>query len=80
MPSETQVKKAEVTHVTQLKEGIMRRLLLTALIGTGTIGCAPNRSADEPGTRVRDTSLTVQDTMSDTLTGSRDNPQVDSTR
>jgi predicted component of type VI protein secretion system len=37
-------------------------------------GCASNNAADEPGTRIRDTTLTAQDTINpnDTLPRVRD--------
>jgi hypothetical protein len=35
-------------------------LLAAAII---LIGCASNRAADEPGTRIRDSSTTAQDTV-----------------
>jgi predicted component of type VI protein secretion system len=58
----------------------MRRLLLAALL-TVTAGCASNRSSDEPGARIRDTTLTPQDTTNpnDTLPHIRDSVP-DSTR
>jgi predicted component of type VI protein secretion system len=48
---------------------------------TATAGCASNRSSDEPGTRIRDTTLTAQDTTNpnDTLPHIRDS-MPDSTR
>jgi predicted component of type VI protein secretion system len=51
----------------------MKYLLLTALIAAAT-GCAQNREADEPRTRVRDTTLTARDTTNpnDTLPRIRD--------
>jgi hypothetical protein len=50
-----------------------RMLLTTVLVGT-LAGCASNRSSDEPGTRVRDTTLTPRDTTNpdDTLPHIRD--------
>jgi predicted component of type VI protein secretion system len=50
----------------------MRRLIVAALIGTA--GCASNKANDEPGTRIRDTTLTAQDTTNpnDTLPHIRD--------
>jgi predicted component of type VI protein secretion system len=58
----------------------MRRLLLATML-TATAGCASNRSSDEPGTRIRDTTLTAQDTTNpnDTLPHIRDS-MPDSTR
>jgi predicted component of type VI protein secretion system len=51
----------------------MRRLLLATML-TATAGCASNRASDEPGTRIRDTTLTAQDTTNpnDTLPHIRD--------
>ena len=40
-----------------------RLLLLAAAMSTG-VGCASNKAADEPGTRIRDSSTTAQDTVS----------------
>ena len=50
----------------------MRRLILVGLLGTA--GCASNKANDEPGTRIRDTTLTPQDTTNpnDTLPHIRD--------
>jgi predicted component of type VI protein secretion system len=58
----------------------MRRLLLAAVFAA-TAGCASNRASDEPGTRIRDTTLTAQDTTNpnDTLPHIRDS-MPDSTR
>jgi predicted component of type VI protein secretion system len=58
----------------------MRRVLLAALL-TAAAGCASNRSSDEPGTRIRDTTLTAQDSTNpnDTLPHIRDS-MPDSTR
>jgi predicted component of type VI protein secretion system len=58
----------------------MRRLLLAALL-TASAGCASNRASDEPGARIRDTTLTAQDTVNpnDTLPHIRDS-MPDSTR
>ena len=52
----------------------MRRLILVGLISTVASGCASNNAADEPGSRIRDTSATARDTTnpSDTLTHVRD--------
>ncbi len=50
----------------------MRYVALAMIVALGT-GCAGNQSEDEQGTRVRDTALTVEDTLSpsDTLDRSR---------
>jgi predicted component of type VI protein secretion system len=58
----------------------MRRLLLVASL-TAAAGCASNRTSDEPGARIRDTTLTAQDTTNpnDTLPHIRDS-MPDSTR
>ena len=52
----------------------MRRLILAGLVGAVVTGCASNKAADEPGTRVRDSTVTTQDTTSpnDTLPHIRD--------
>jgi len=60
----------------------MRRLILTGLVSMVVSGCASNKAADEPGTRIRgDTKITAQDTTNpnDTLTHIRDSVP-DSTR
>ncbi|MDQ3207263.1 MAG: hypothetical protein M3Q37_01495 [Gemmatimonadota bacterium] len=58
-------------------KGLMVLAALCAVVG----GCASNRSADEPGTRVRDSTLITQDTTdpNDTLPRIRDSV-VDSGR
>jgi len=50
----------------------MRYVVLAMIVAVGT-GCAGNKSEDEQGTRVRDTALTVGDTLnpSDTLDRAR---------
>jgi predicted component of type VI protein secretion system len=52
----------------------MKRLILLAALSTALGGCASNKAADEPGTRIRDSTMTAQDTMnpSDTATHIRD--------
>jgi predicted component of type VI protein secretion system len=59
----------------------MRRLILTGLVSTVVAGCASNKAADEPGARIRDTTMAAQDTTnpSDTLPHIRDSVP-DSTR
>jgi predicted component of type VI protein secretion system len=59
----------------------MTRLLLAGLVSTLAAGCASNRAADEPGARIRDTTMTVKDTTNpnDTLPRVRDSVP-DSTR
>lgn len=58
----------------------MRRLLLTGVLAGAMAGCASNKSSDEPGTRIRDTTLTTQDTTNpnDTLPNIRDGVPTDS--
>jgi predicted component of type VI protein secretion system len=48
----------------------MKRLILLATAMITMAGCASNKAADEPGTRIRDSSTTAQDTVnpSDTAT------------
>lgn len=48
----------------------MRGLVLTGLVTAVLAGCASNKASDEPGTRIRDSSTTAQDTVnpSDTAT------------
>jgi predicted component of type VI protein secretion system len=52
----------------------MRHMLLVALVSTFAAACASNKASDEPGTRIRDTILTTQDTTNpnDTLPHIRD--------
>jgi hypothetical protein len=47
----------------------MRRMILVSLVTAAAAGCASNKSADQPGTRIRDTTLTAKDTTTpnDTL-------------
>ena len=51
----------------------MNRLIVVAMIAA-LAGCASNKATDEPGTRVRDSSTTAQDSVnpSDTATHIRD--------
>ena len=58
----------------------MRPLVLAVLVSMAVSGCASNK-ADEPGARIRDTTLTTQDTTNpnDTLPRVRDS-FPDSTR
>jgi predicted component of type VI protein secretion system len=59
----------------------MTRALLLSALAFGMAGCARNKSSEEPGTRIRDTTLTAQDTTNpnDTLTHIRDS-MPDTTR
>jgi predicted component of type VI protein secretion system len=41
----------------------MNRLILLATAMITVVGCASNKAADEPGTRIRDSSTTGQDTV-----------------
>jgi predicted component of type VI protein secretion system len=52
----------------------MTRVLLASLIAAALVGCAGNKSSDEPNTRIRDTTLTAKDTTNpnDTLPHIRD--------
>jgi predicted component of type VI protein secretion system len=52
----------------------MRRLILAGLVSTLAAGCASNKAADEPGARIRDTTMTARDTANpnDTLPRVRD--------
>jgi predicted component of type VI protein secretion system len=58
----------------------MQRVLLAAML-TSIAGCASNRASEEPGSRIRDTTLTARDTTNpnDTLPHIRDSTP-DSTR
>ena len=49
-------------------------LLVVGLLTASAAGCAKNRSEDEPGTRIRDTTMTPTDTTNpnDTLPRVRD--------
>lgn len=40
----------------------MKRLILLASAMITVAGCASNKAADQPGTRIRDSSTTAQDT------------------
>jgi hypothetical protein len=59
----------------------MRVLVLAGLIGGMLSGCASNKAGNEPGTRIRDTTMTPADTTNpnDTLPHIRDSVP-DSTR
>ena len=59
----------------------MTRALLFAVLALGLTDCARNKASDEPGTRIRDTTLTAQDTTNpnDTLPHIRDS-MPDTTR
>jgi hypothetical protein len=48
----------------------MNRLILLVAAMITVVACASNKAADEPGTRIRDSSTTAQDTVSpsDTVT------------
>ena len=41
----------------------MNRLILLATAMIAVAGCASNKAADEPGTRIRDSTTTAQDTV-----------------
>ncbi|MGN6393865.1 MAG: hypothetical protein ACTHM9_16680 [Gemmatimonadales bacterium] len=59
----------------------MTRTLLLSVLAVGLAGCARNKASDEPGTRIRDTTMTAKDTTNpnDTLTHIRDS-MPDTTR
>jgi hypothetical protein len=59
----------------------MRGLILAGMVTIAALGCASNKGADEPGTRIRDTTMTAKDTTnpSDTFPHIRDSVP-DSTR
>src|SRR5689334_1207796 len=52
----------------------MTRLLLLSVLSLAAASCARNKSSDEPGTRIRDTTMTAKDTTNpnDTLPHIRD--------
>jgi hypothetical protein len=52
----------------------MRALLFAGMTGMVLGACASNNAADEPGTRIQDTTLAAQDTIdpNDTLPRIRD--------
>jgi hypothetical protein len=52
----------------------MTRALLLSLLALAASDCARNKGSEEPGTRIRDTTLTAKDTTNpnDTLTHIRD--------
>jgi predicted component of type VI protein secretion system len=59
----------------------MKRLILAGLVSVVVAGCASNKASNEPGMRIRDTTLTAKDTANpnDTLAHIRDTVP-DSTR
>jgi predicted component of type VI protein secretion system len=59
----------------------MRQIILVGLVSAAVAACASNKASDEPGTRIRDTTTTAQDTTNpnDTLPHIRDS-MPDSTR
>jgi hypothetical protein len=59
----------------------MKTLMLAVLVGLVVSACASNRSEDEPGARIHDTTMTAGDTTkpTDTLPHIRDSVP-DSTR
>src|SRR5215203_6551284 len=67
------VQSGTVVYVVRLR-GRMRGLIVAGLISTVLGGCASNKAADEPGARIRDTTLTAKDTTNpnDTLPHIRD--------
>jgi hypothetical protein len=56
------------------RTGPLKALLLAGMTSMALGGCASNNAADEPGARIRDTTLTAQDTINpnDTLPRIRD--------
>jgi hypothetical protein len=52
----------------------MKTLMLAVVTGLVVTACASNRSGDEPGARIRDTTITAADTtkMTDSLPHIRD--------
>jgi hypothetical protein len=56
----------------------MRCLMLLGVVAMA--GCASNRGSEEPEARIRDTTMTGQDTLtsSDTSRGTREIPEADS--
>ncbi len=38
----------------------MKRLILSSLMSAAVFGCASNKTSAEPGTRIRDTTLTAK--------------------
>jgi len=52
----------------------MKWLVLTGLLAATAAGCARNKPSEEPGTRIRDTTMTTRDTTNpnDTLPHIRD--------
>ena len=60
--------------VNLVEDSMNRLILMAAAMITAVAACASNKAADEPGTRIRDSSTTTQDTVdaTDTLTHIRD--------
>ena len=54
----------------------MRLRMLMAIVAL--VGCASNRSSDEPEARIRDSAMTARDTVesSDTSHGTREMPGI----
>ena len=52
----------------------MRQIILVGVVSAALAACASNKASDEPGTRIRDTTSTAQDTTNpdDTLPHIRD--------
>jgi predicted component of type VI protein secretion system len=52
----------------------MRHMILAGLVSAAAAGCASNKTADEPGARIRDTTATARDSVNpnDTLPHIRD--------
>src|SRR4051794_24674483 len=65
----------------ETREGLMKRMMLAALVTAILPACASNKAADQPGARIRDTTMTAKDTTNpnDTLPHVRDTVP-DSTR
>jgi hypothetical protein len=59
----------------------MTRCFLLSVLAMVSVGCARNKTSEEPGTRIRDTTMTTADTTNpnDTLPHIRDSVP-DSTR
>ena len=52
----------------------MRYMILAGLVSAAAVGCATNKTSDETGTRIRDTTATARDSVNpnDTLPHIRD--------
>ena len=53
----------EAARLPGVEDSMNRLILMAAAMITAVAACASNKAADEPGTRIRDSSTTTQDTV-----------------